>query len=131
MKTKILFTFIVWGLLLPSCQAPTRAYPETMATPTNATVPSLVERGKTYSFSVKTEAGAICHAGINFWDIDESWLHEELPIIKANDSGICQWEWQIPMSAKAGVAGFRGYVEIGEQEDNVFPETFCIEKCDF
>ncbi|MGP8330390.1 MAG: hypothetical protein ACT6FF_08765 [Methanosarcinaceae archaeon] len=128
MKKKLFFSFVVL-IFLSSCQAPRLTYPEKMPTPIYATVPILVQRGEIYLFSVETEPEAICYAGISFWDTNENWVHAELPVIKANDVGVCQWEWEIPQNTKNSVAGFRGYVKINGVDENFFPETFCIGIC--
>jgi hypothetical protein len=105
----ILFTILVTQ---SSCYAPTQTYPDKMPTPIYPVVPLEVEQEKEYSFSIKTSPNAICHAAIGFWDIAENWIQEELPIIKADNLGVCQWKWKTPDNAKNGIAEFRGFIEL-------------------
>jgi hypothetical protein len=116
-------------LAMTGCNRSSTAYPSEMPTPIYATVPPVVQRGKEYFFSIETSPSATCHAGIVFWDTNDKWIHEELPTITADEIGVCKWIWKIPENAKDGEAGLRGYVEMGSLDENIFPETFCIEKC--
>lgn len=128
-KYRILFASLVVLVVQISCKAPERGYPSSMPTPIYAEVPSLLTRGEKHIFSVDAAPGIECHAGIAFYDIDDNWIKSDLPTIKANDVGVCQWTWEIPENAKDGIGEFRGYIgEVG-QSTNIFPANFCIEKC--
>jgi len=112
-----------------SCFAPSRAYPEEMPPPIYATIPPSVQRGEELPISIETRPGAVCQATILFWDINDKWVHEELPTITADEDGLCKWRWKIPDNAKDGQAELRGRVELGSEGKNIFPSSFCIEKC--
>jgi hypothetical protein len=120
-------TIIMIGQL--SCRITQQAYPDSMPTPVYVQVPSLLEREIKYTFSIETIPGAECSAGVAFYDTNDKWIIRELPTIQANEDGACQWTWEVPNEAKAGIAEFRGHIEGNGQERNTYPATFCIESC--
>ena len=85
--------------------------------------------GDKYTFVVATEPNVTCYAAIGFWDKNDNWTFDELPSTKADDTGICTWDWEIPSNAKDGDGEFRGYVESDKQSSGFIPKNFCIEIC--
>ena len=130
-KKKIInsLIFILIFVVQVSCKAPEQSFPASMPTPVLANVPKVISKGEKQSFSIATIPGVECHAGIGYYDLDGNWTTIDLPAIESDKSGNCEWIWEIPENAKDGIGEFRGYIQNKEQSRNIFPATFCIEKC--
>ncbi len=113
-----------------SCYAPQREIPLVRPTAIYAEIPSPVKRGEINYFLVDAEPGVICHAGIGYYNYKGVWEFVDLPTIESQEAGNCKWEWEVPEDARDGFAEFRGYLEQGDYERNIFPTTFCIEICE-
>jgi hypothetical protein len=100
-----------------------------MTTAIMADVPKLVVQGEEHVFSIQTTPGVECHAGISYYNTNDKWFMMELSTIKSDENGICEWTWEIPEDAKDGIGEFRGYIQEADQSNNIFPATFCIERC--
>ncbi len=112
-----------------ACSGVKMSYSETTPIANDVQIPSLLLHGDKYAFVVATEPNVTCYAAISFWNKNDNWTFDELPSKKADDTGICKWEWEIPSYAKDGVGEFRGYVENDKQSTGFFPTNFCIERC--
>lgn len=129
-KLKILLTALLIAVLSQiSCKVIELEYSASRPTPIYAQIPSLLQRGEKYTFSIETIPGVDCHAGVAFFDIKDKWVIRDLPGTQANENGICQWTWEVPKDAKDGLGEFRGYIDEDGQSRNTFPATFCIETC--
>lgn len=128
-KIKIFFRLFVLFLAQSACYAPQINYPSEMPTAIYAQVPALANCEENNFFTIDAAPGAVCHAGIGYYNYDDKWTTMELPTIESLDTGSCKWEWKVPEDAKDGVAELRGYIQQGDFERNVFPATFCIEVC--
>jgi hypothetical protein len=131
MKKKFIISllFILILAIQVGCQAPEQSYPVSMPTPIFAEVPNIANRGEKQSFTIQTISGVECHAGIGYYDHDGKWITSDLPSIESDENGICRWTWEVPEIAKDGIGEFRGYIQNKDQSTNIFPATFCIEKC--
>jgi len=128
-----LLKFFIFGLAICTaqiaCSGVKMSYSETTPIPNDVQIPPLVLHGDKYTFVVVTEPNVTCYAGIAFWDKNNRWIFDEFPSKKADDTGICKWEWELPSYAKDGGGEFRGYVENDEQSTGFIPKNFCIEIC--
>jgi len=123
-----IFSFAVC-MAQAACSGVKMSYSETTLIPADAQIPPLVLHGDKYTFVVTTEPNVTCYAGIAFWDKNNRWTFDELPSTRADDTGVCKWEWEIPSKAKDGSGEFRGYVENDKQSTGFIPKNFCIEIC--
>ncbi len=127
------FKLIVLGFVicvaLVACSDVEANYSEATLIPYDVQIPTLVLHGDKYNFLVATEPNAMCHAGVAYYDKKNRWTVDEFPSKRADDTGVCKWDWEIPLNAKDGAGEFRGYVENDKQRKNFFPKAFCIEIC--
>lgn len=92
--------------------------------------PDLLLKGDTSSFMIKTTPGSICVAGVGYWkDPMDKWVTVDFGDLIADPVGICEWEWQVPLDAREGIAEFRAAVEKDGDYSYLVPCSFCIEKC--
>ena len=120
--------FAVW-LAPVACYGVTKSYSDTKPIPNDVQIPPLVIHGDKYSFVIVTEPNITCSAGISFWDKNDRLVFDELSSKKADDTGKCEWQWEVPPNAKNGFGEFRGYVENDKQSTDLIPKKFCIEQC--
>ena len=125
-KPRILVAFVLVLVVQVGCRVTERPYPTSVSTPILAEVPKVAVRGEKHKFSIETNPGVECHAGIAYYDLNDKWMITDLPTIESDQNGICEWTWEIPEDAKDGVAEFRGYIQEEEESSNIFPAAFCI-----
>lgn len=117
-------------LILAFQLACTRSAP----TPSNITLdivemPKILQKGETGMFVVKTAPGNTCNAGVGYRNKANKWITVEWPAHKADDQGICQWQWMVPIESLAGDAEFRVAAEQKGESRMLIPTMFCIEVC--
>ena len=123
----LISVFAIWFAQVACGMA--KSYSNTTPISNNVQIPSLVIHGDMYSFIIVTEPNITCNAGIGFWDKNDHWVFNELSSQKADDTGKCEWEWEVPSNAMNGLGEFRGYVKNDKQSTGLIPKTFCIEQC--
>ena len=128
-KIGIPMVFIVMLTVQLSCKVTERPYPVSLPTAIFAEVPKLLTRGEKHQFSIQATPGVECHAGIGYYNMKDKWIFVELAMMESDQDGICEWTWEIPEDAKDGLGEFRGYIQEGDQSNNIFPANFCIERC--
>ena len=113
-----------------ACSVPNQEYSLSPSPTVAVQIPSIMKRNQEYSFVLDAMPSSICHIGVGYYNSDSEWTIVELRETPANIEGKCEWKWTIPENAKDGVGEVRGYIETEGQEDtNLFPQTFCIEQC--
>ncbi|MFN8411726.1 MAG: hypothetical protein U0Z26_05010 [Anaerolineales bacterium] len=131
MKKRIINSlgFILIFVIQTSCKAHEQSSLVYIPTPVWSTFPEIANRTETIYFSFTTLPEADCHAGIGYYGYDGKWTTTDLPTIESDKSGNCTWTWEVPENAKDGIGEFRGYIQFKDQSINIYPATFCIEKC--
>src|SRR5689334_10179772 len=91
---RIVFATVFVVLVQLACSSAERGFSPTSTVLLKVEIPLLTMRGEEYSFVLSTVAGAKCHAGVAFWDIKSDWVILEFSTIKADQAGICEWQWE-------------------------------------
>ena len=128
-RTRILVAFVLVLVSQVSCSAPEQSYRTAMPIAITVNVPKLILRGEIRKFSVKTTPGIECYAGIGYYNTEDKLIFIELPKRESDEDGTCEWTWEIPADAKAGLGVFRGFVQEGDESKDMLPAQFCIERC--
>jgi hypothetical protein len=92
--------------------------------------PKLLRRGESGTFSLKTDPGNTCWAGIDYHGESGAWNGQDLPEEKADKEGLCTWVWTAPLKAGKGLGHFYPQVGRGGEIAGTLPWGFCIEECD-
>lgn len=123
-----LFTFVLAGCSFYS--VPARALPARSNFVEFVSAPNLLDTNEIGIFSIRTSHGNKCFGTIFYDEVGNSKVvHENLPTIDADTKGLCTWEWDVPLNAKAGNAVFKASVEKDRLHDSILPYTFCIQQC--
>ena len=129
MKYRILVAIVLVLIIQINCGAPEQSYRTAMPIAITANVPKLILRGEVQKFSVKTISEIDCYAGIGYYNTEDKLIFVELPKMESDEDGMCEWTWEIPGDAKAGLGVFRGFVQEGDESKDLLPAQFCIERC--
>ncbi len=126
--TKVYVVIVVMLIAQIACA---QEYSSNTPVPTIVTqFPSLVKRVQESSFVVNVASGSVCYLGVGYYNLNSKWTTIDLPKIVANSDGKCEWKWKVPEDAQDGLSEIRGYIETtGKEDANIFPYTFCIERC--
>ncbi|HET9914355.1 MAG TPA: hypothetical protein VFQ13_20845 [Anaerolineales bacterium] len=126
-KIFLIITFILLAQI--SCFAPRQEYSDTTPIPVEIQIPAIVKREQELTITLTTEPSVTCLIVVSFWNSSNDWTGKDLPTIESDESGICEWRWEIPKEAKDGVGEIRGFVKKGEKRTDFIPKTFCVETC--
>jgi hypothetical protein len=130
MKKQLLILLVIFFIGCSRNLAPERVlYLENGIKAENIQIPDILNPGDEGYFSVETTEDNICHAEIRYVDEAQDLVTVELPSMKADKNGICEWLWMMPEEVSSSLGEFRLNINDDRNIRYLPPLTFCIRGC--